>query len=439
MLDYTFLYCANPDDREPIMDINQSIGCDEFGQGVDGTIFARELTMLSAMGKDKINIYINSHGGSVKDGFTIFTAILRCKTPTCGYVGGVAASIAGVILQACDWRVLYSFSHYMIHNPAFAGEDTTVDEDPILQLIKTSLMDMLKTTKLSNSALDKLMNAETWMDPTEALKNGFIDEIIDINAEIETINLEYIVNNKSEIKSIVSKYNLIENSLKDNIKNKNKQNNMIDKLKKILNLADTATDKEVENAAKKEFPFLFTLNERSVSQNPPGYSKLKNEDPMNEKEEDCMNDDDMEVVDGETLPTEMVDYKDKDVVYNKMKKEIANLRKEVSDLRNTKSTELVNLAISQGKIKESESKVWLNLAKKDYTSTEVILNSIGVTKVSDSLVNVIDREKSAKFLAEEKSRLEAENKEKIETVINTNKSWDSVDFNKAFKLINSKK
>ena len=55
---------------------------------------------------DTIELYINSDGGSVKEGTAIFTNLKRCKAYKTGYVDGVANSIAATILQACDHRVM---------------------------------------------------------------------------------------------------------------------------------------------------------------------------------------------------------------------------------------------------------------------------------------------------------------------------------------------
>lgn len=442
---YIFQYCANPFDDEPIMDINTHIGVDpENGEGIIGTQFAREITMLDSMGKKRINIYINSHGGSVKDGYTIFTAIYRCKTLTCGYVGGWAASIAGVILQACDYRIMYSFSHYMVHNPMYAGdEEVTVDEDPILKLIKNSLVDMLLTKNLTEASLNRLMENETYMSPEEAMEYGFVDKIDDINEEIGAENIQYILNNKPEKGINMYKFDLIQNHIKDNIKNNTITMN--EKLKKVLNLGENATTADIINAAQKEFPFLFTINAFSKNDGdakltggnlvgstvkPSGLGdQITSDDDMEVKNfedethnmgadmDDCNNDDD--------------DDDDKEDIIN-LKKEISNLKNELKSIKDSKASDLVNYAVKEGKIKETETKVWLNLAKADYKSAEEALNSMGINKTSNSLLNKIDNEKSKVELSKVKN--EATEKAKAEIV----NAGEFPDFNKLFTKITKK-
>ena len=57
--------------------INTHIGFDETdGMGVDGAQFQRELLYLDSLGKKRIQVWINSIGGSVMEGYNIELAIL---------------------------------------------------------------------------------------------------------------------------------------------------------------------------------------------------------------------------------------------------------------------------------------------------------------------------------------------------------------------------
>ena len=81
--------------------INKHIGYDqEEGPGIDGAIFQQELLQLDNLGKKRIQVWINSPGGLVSDGYSIYTSILKSKTPVDTYAFGSVASIAAVIFQA---------------------------------------------------------------------------------------------------------------------------------------------------------------------------------------------------------------------------------------------------------------------------------------------------------------------------------------------------
>ena len=53
-----------------------------------------------------IELHINSNGGSVKEGVTIYNLLKQSGSHVKGIVDGVAYSVAFVILQACDERIM---------------------------------------------------------------------------------------------------------------------------------------------------------------------------------------------------------------------------------------------------------------------------------------------------------------------------------------------
>ena len=57
---------------------------------------------LDTLKGKELNVYINSGGGDVFAGTAIHNMLKRHEGKTVGHVDGVAASIASVILMACD-------------------------------------------------------------------------------------------------------------------------------------------------------------------------------------------------------------------------------------------------------------------------------------------------------------------------------------------------
>lgn len=435
---YMFQYCLNPESDEPILELNGQIGQEpDGGQGVNGFIFAKEMAILDEMGKNKISIFINSDGGDVKQGYTIFTTILRSKTPIWGYIGGFCLSIAGVIFQACDKRIIYPYGTLMMHNPAIKGEDVTVEESDFLDWIKSTLIVMLgASTKLSNKNISMLMENETWMDAQTSVDKGFADEVAQMKEKVEAPDLEYIQNNKFEIRNYSNEYNLVMNKLIDNLKNK--ELTMIEKLKRVLNLADSATEEEVINESKKVFPFVFDVKN--------GYMK----------EEDCATNEVAPNTAGTApgndalLPTKLLnddDDMDEDEVMDlkNLKLENAKLKEKIASFENQKVIDLIDNSIKLGKIKSSESKHWIEIAKSNYNSAETILNSMNINKQSNSLRNEINskenKEKTAKLYKDTINGVE----NIIDEVVNESKMGDvfnkdetlpfKFDFNKLFNKI----
>lgn len=63
-----------------------------------------------------IELHINSNGGSVKEGVAIYSQLKQKNCKKVGYVDGVAYSVAFLILQACDERVMGLGTSALIHN-----------------------------------------------------------------------------------------------------------------------------------------------------------------------------------------------------------------------------------------------------------------------------------------------------------------------------------
>lgn len=168
-----FLYTVDPFVDEPIMLINRHIGMDAVdGMGIMGDLFQQELLALDGMDKKRIQVWINSPGGVVMDGYSIYNAILKSKTPVDTYNVGIAASIAGVIFMAGRKRIMSDYASLMMHNP-FGGTDKKQ-----LDAMKGSLVTMLSAKcGTTPEEVSYLMDRTTWMNATECLEKGFCNEI----------------------------------------------------------------------------------------------------------------------------------------------------------------------------------------------------------------------------------------------------------------------
>lgn len=138
---------------------------------------------LSEIPEDaEIEIYFNSNGGSVKEGTAIYNQLKRHKAHKTGYVDGVAHSIAFVMLQACDHRVMGEGTSALLHEmwACVAGNAaqlrTEADQLDDLMVASRKLF-MLRAKNITEDELKVLMEKETMLTPDKALEYGFIDEI----------------------------------------------------------------------------------------------------------------------------------------------------------------------------------------------------------------------------------------------------------------------
>lgn len=147
----------------------------------------------------EIELYINSNGGSVKEGVAIYNQLKRHGAHKTGYVDGVAHSVAFVILQACDHRVMGEGTSALIHDMwvCTCGNARQLREeadqlDVLMQGNRTLFMQ--RARGITEAELQEMMEKETMLTPDMALQYGFIDEIAGRTAPVPHPDAGGVVN-----------------------------------------------------------------------------------------------------------------------------------------------------------------------------------------------------------------------------------------------------
>lgn len=149
-----------------------------WGIGADQLI-----NQVQATKPTKINLHLNSPGGSVYDGWAIFNYLRAYPAPVTAYVDGMAASIVGVIAMSADEIVMAEASLFHMHLPGIFGlvgmkvdelEDLTKELRKMDGIIRRIYQ---KRTNASDEQLEEWMTGETYFTPEEALEVGLIDRI----------------------------------------------------------------------------------------------------------------------------------------------------------------------------------------------------------------------------------------------------------------------
>jgi ATP-dependent Clp endopeptidase proteolytic subunit ClpP len=152
--------------------------------GITAEDFASELDEITA---PEILVMINSPGGDVFDGVAIYNALRSHPAKVTTRVDGIAASIASVIVQAGDHRIMLSASQMMIHNAWGLAIGDATDMRAYADLLERQ-DDNIAAIYAARGSEDKahyagLMNAETWMTDEETVAAGLADEVIDPSKE----------------------------------------------------------------------------------------------------------------------------------------------------------------------------------------------------------------------------------------------------------------
>ena len=131
-----------------------------------------------------IDVHINSGGGDAFAGIAIYNILKRHKGKIAVYIDGIGASSASIIAMAGDKIVMPKSSQLMIHRPwgmAVGNADEIRKFADSLDSCCQAMMEIYyenKADNVENSTLDELVEAETWLNPTDA-------ELYFRNVEIE--------------------------------------------------------------------------------------------------------------------------------------------------------------------------------------------------------------------------------------------------------------
>lgn len=139
--------------------------------------------------RNPIRLYINSPGGDVTDGFALVAAIELSKTPVYTINMGEWASMAFLIGITGKRRFSLPHSIFMMHEPSGLAVGKFSDmEDKVLfnrRFNSDHIKDLVFShSKMTEEAYREVSKKDYYMLPEDALKHGFIDEIV---TDLDTI------------------------------------------------------------------------------------------------------------------------------------------------------------------------------------------------------------------------------------------------------------
>ena len=152
------------------------------------------LNYISELDTNKpLNIYINSGGGSVFAGLSMYNALKRLPCNKTVYVDGLAGSIASIIAMVGDEIYIPSNAYLMIHKPsggAYGDANELRKMADTLDRIQEGLLNVYKE-KLKDGVdaetIDQMINNETWLTGEQASEYFNINciDAIDLVAKVE--------------------------------------------------------------------------------------------------------------------------------------------------------------------------------------------------------------------------------------------------------------
>ncbi|MBC61799.1 MAG: ATP-dependent Clp protease proteolytic subunit [Zetaproteobacteria bacterium] len=155
--------------------------------------FVSDLIVLDTLSQDPITIYLNSPGGEVNSGFSIYDTIRFLESKVTIVNTGLCASIATIINVSVPKARRFSMpnARFLIHQPLISG----VVQGPASD-IEITAHEISKTRDrlnqiLSESCEQELKRVEQdtqrdyWMSSSEAIEYGLIGKIVTQKSQIK--------------------------------------------------------------------------------------------------------------------------------------------------------------------------------------------------------------------------------------------------------------
>lgn len=149
------------------------------------TIVAQML-FLESLNHDPINLFINSGGGECYSGLELVSVMRYIKSPVYTTVLGLAASMGAVIASNGEkgHRKALPYSRFMVHQPSSGvGYSTFRDQQIHLREMESLKQDLYAVLSQNSGQpveeIERLCDRDNWMKPQEAIRLGFLDEVVE--------------------------------------------------------------------------------------------------------------------------------------------------------------------------------------------------------------------------------------------------------------------
>lgn len=168
---------------ENTISIYDVIGADRWTGG--GFTAKRMDAALRAIGNNPVTVLINSPGGDLMEGITIFNLLARHPAEVTVSVVGMAASSASVIAMAGDKIEMGAGSVMFVHRAwgmVIGNRNDLADAVQVFERFDAGIADIYEArTGAARADILAMMDAETFMNADEAIAAGFADRKTNIS------------------------------------------------------------------------------------------------------------------------------------------------------------------------------------------------------------------------------------------------------------------
>jgi len=151
---------------------------------VANVVNAQLLFLQSTDPKRDIQMFLNSPGGSVIDGLSIYDTMQYVSPDVATVCTGLAASMGAVLLAAGEKgkRSCLGHSRVMIHQPSGGMQGQASDMEISYKFMKSLQKDLynilVKHTGQPYEKIEEDCDRDNWLSGQDALEYGLIDEVL---------------------------------------------------------------------------------------------------------------------------------------------------------------------------------------------------------------------------------------------------------------------
>jgi ATP-dependent protease ClpP protease subunit len=333
----------------------------------------------------KIIVLINSEGGSVMYGMSVFSVIQSCPIDVECVVEGIAASMGSIIWAAGKKSYMHDYSILMIHNPFLADKDC---EDPNVRNMVNAFKQQIETVYrkrfgLTKEKVNSIMSGEnhadgTFLTASDAVNTGIIpkEHIIKTSKQV-CDKVKNAIEGTKDISAIKDVMNSIASEVDEN------------KLPELFAAIPKQNEQELQVKQKMEkdkFSFGAVTAQLGFSEDTPvagvtnRITELLNTEAKLPKVENELSELKIQYKGKETEVTNLQG------TLNGVNAELQKYKDAEQAAKDAEITTIVEAAIKEGKIEKSSKESWVSMAKSNLELTKSTLTSIPARqKISDEI------------------------------------------------------
>jgi ATP-dependent protease ClpP protease subunit len=369
-------------DNPAIIRLFESISCSSAERFIEEFLWLQDCVRPS-----KIIVSINSDGGSVMYGMSIFSIIQSCPIDVECVIEGIAASMGSIIWASGKKSYMHDYSVFMIHNPFFRDKDC---EDPQIRNMVNAFRQQIETIyrkrfglskEKVNSIMDGDENADgTWFTAKEAVDAGIIPagNVIKTSKQV-CEKVKNAIEGIKDISAIKDVMNSIASEAGEN------------KLPELLDAIPIQNKQELQDKQKMEkekFSFGAVTAQLGFAEDTPVANVTNRITELLGRETE------LSKVRNE-LDALKIQYKGKETEVVNIQGTLDGVNAELQTYKNAEQAakdleiaSMVEAAIREGKIEESSKESWIAMAKSNLTLTKDTLASIPARqKISNEISN----------------------------------------------------